>query len=47
MTGSPAGREALERGAGVEEVVNLVAPVGPEWIDMVTSAEAGLEAAYA
>jgi uncharacterized protein YbbC (DUF1343 family) len=47
LTGSAAARTALEAGASAEEVVSLVAPVDPSWVDVVREAEARLERAQA
>jgi len=47
LTGSAAARTALEAGVSAEEVVSLVAPVDPSWVDVVREAEARLERAQA
>jgi uncharacterized protein YbbC (DUF1343 family) len=47
LTGSSAAREALERNASPEEIVDLVAPVAPEWREQVLEAEARVDRARA
>ncbi len=47
LTGSAAARTALEAGASPEDVVSLVAPVDPSFVEAVKAAEARLERAVA
>ena len=47
LTGSDAARHALEAGAAPEEVVSLVAPVGPEWSAALAEVETLMAKAHA
>jgi uncharacterized protein YbbC (DUF1343 family) len=47
LTGSAAARTALEAGAAPEDVVSLVSPVDPSFVETVRAAEARLERAVA